>query len=338
MKAWEDLTRLGRDRRIRALVRRALEEYDLEIEAMRLLADETNTLFRLRARDGAQYVARVGLDGPIAHTLEDVAVETGWLAALARDTDLEVSRPVPDRRGRLAIRLGVPGVNEDRNVVIFRWIPGSLLDDRLTTGNLEAYGHLAASLHLHAESYRPQTRASLPRYDRVFPLDEPVVLFDPEHEQHLPSERRGLFTEAVSLVTDAIDRCRAREPIRLLHGDLHIWNVLVTRRGLAAIDFEDAMWGWPVQDIATALYYLQLRPDFDRCRASFRAGYEPVAPWPEQDPDEVDIFIAGRTLVLANDVLLLMQDPTETIDVPAFFARSELRLRNLLYGEPISAG
>lgn len=335
VKPWEHLTRIGRIRRLRALVERALEEYDLGVVAMRLITDETNTLFRLRAGDGAEYVARVGLDGPIAHSLEEVEAETAWLAALERDTDLAVSRPVPDRRGRLVVRLGLPGVNEERNVVIFRWIPGSLLDDRLTPENLEAYGRLAAALHLHAAGYRPEARAPLPTYDRVFPFDEPVVLFEPAHGEFLPPDRRALFEEARSLVADSIGLLQAREPMRLLHGDLHVWNVLVTPTGLGAIDFEDLMWGWPVQDIATSMYYMQLRPDFTAVRARFRAGYEQLAPWPEQDPGEVDVFIAGRALVLANDVLLMMDDPLETFDVPAFFTRSENRLRNVLYGAPI---
>jgi len=334
MKQWEDLTRLGRARRLRSLARQALGSYDTHISSLRLLADETNTLFLARDQAGEGFVVRVGLGGPIAHTFPEVQAETAWLAALARDTGLQVSRPVPDRRGRLVNRIGFAGVPEERNVVVFRWIGGTLLDDQLTPANLEAYGGLAASLHGHAGSYRPPEEAPLPHYDRLFPFDEPEVLFLPGREDLLPPDRRAVFAEAAARVEAAIDRLRTREPMRLLHGDLHIWNVLVTRQGVAAIDFEDLMWGWPVQDLATALYYLQGRPDFDRIRTTFRTGYEQVAPWPEQTPGEIDTFMAGRALVLANDVQLMLDDPAEDIDGPAFFARAERRLRSVLHGEP----
>ena len=69
MKPWDDLTRLGRARRLRALARRSLEPYDLTISSLRLLADETNTLFVARNDAGERFVVRVGLGGPIAHSL-----------------------------------------------------------------------------------------------------------------------------------------------------------------------------------------------------------------------------------------------------------------------------
>ena len=104
--------------------------------------------------------------------------------------------------------------------------------------------------------------------------------------------------------------------MRLLHGDFHVWNVLVHRGQLAAIDFEDLMWGWPIQDIGTAFYYLFHRPDFAAVRDGFRRGYEQVSPWPEAEPGDLETFIAGRALVLANDVLQMAPETLADLDVP----------------------
>ena len=111
-----------------------------------------------------------------------------------------------------------------------------------------------------------------------------------------------------------------------------MWNVLVHRGQLAAIDFEDLMSGWPVQDIATAMYYLHHHPEFAAIRDGFRRGYEQVAPWPEAEPGELETFIAGRALVLANDVLQMTPAALGGLDVPEFFARAERRLRAILDG------
>jgi Ser/Thr protein kinase RdoA (MazF antagonist) len=160
------------------------------------------------------------------------------------------------------------------------------------------------------------------------------VLYDGDH-RHLPAERRARFIAAAAHVERAIDDLKARnEPMQVLHGDLHVWNVLKTRRGLAAIDFEDHMWGWPIQDLGVALYYLARRPNYRAMLDHFRAGYVRVRPWPERRPGELETFIAARTLVLANDVVLLEREGEAGLDADAFFVRADALLQRLLGGTP----
>lgn len=330
-RPFADLTRRGRARRLRLIARLALEERGLGDCTLHFLGDDTNTLFVARAPDGRRFVVRIGVHGPIAHSPEEAAAETAWLAAL-RASGLTVPEPVPDRRSRLVSPLSVPGVEGERLVVVFRWLPGSLLRERLTPANLEGYGRLAAALHRHAAGFRPPGDPLLPRYDRLFPFDQPEVLFAPEPGPLLPPDRLAVFRRAAERVEAAIVRLRATGPMRLVHGDLHVWNVLVRRGQPAAIDFEDLMWGWPIQDIGTALYYLHHRPDFPTVRDGFQRGYEQVAPWPEPEPGDLETFIAGRALVLANDVLQMTPDTLGDLDVPEFFARAERRVRAILDG------
>ena len=142
-----------------------------------------------------------------------------------------------------------------------------------------------------------------------------------------------MFRRAAERVEAAIARLHATGPMRLLHGDLHVWNVLVHRGQLAAIDFEDLMWGWPIQDIGTALYYLYHRPDFAAVRSTASAGA--TSEWPRgrrPNPATWSTFIAGRALVLANDVLQMPPQTLGDLDVPEFFARAERRLRAILDG------
>ncbi len=329
-RLFSDLTRHGRARRLRLVARRALEERGLEDCSLAFLGDDTNTLFRARTAGGEGFVVRIGVHGPIAHSPEETTAETAWLTALRR-VGLTVPEPVPDRRGRLVSVLSAPGVEGARVVVVFRWLPGILLHERFTPENLAAYGRLAARLHGPAAAFRPPGDPPLPCYDRLFPFREPEVLFAPNPGPLLPPDRLAVFARAATRVERAIARRRG-EPPRLLHGDFHVWNVLVHRGQLAPIDFEDLMWGWPIQDIATAFYYLHQRPDFAEVRDGFRRGYEQVAPWPEAEPGELETFIAGRALVLANSVLLMPPDTTAGLDVPEFFARAERRLRAILDG------
>jgi Ser/Thr protein kinase RdoA (MazF antagonist) len=326
MKPWDELTRLGKLRRLHSLATRALRSYDIRPDRVTLLHEELNAVYRVADAAGNRFVLRIGTTGPIGHSPDQVRCEVAWLQALRSGTGLAVPAPVPATSGDPLSVVEAPGVPDPRTCVLFRWLPGTQLADRLTTSNLAAYGALAAGLHVHGRRFVPDPELRPLAYDRVFPFDEPVVLFDPGV---LAPGRRSLFRDAEALVAGAIDRLRGAEPMRILHGDLHVWNVLVHRGIAAAIDFEDLLMGWPVQDLGIALYYLHARPGYEDMKAAFRSGYETVAPWPERIGGEIAVFIAGRTLVLANDVVLL-ERAGDDIDAPAFFDRAERRLRDIL--------
>ena len=94
--------------------------------------------------------------------------------SIGSHTDLRVPVPVANSVGATVTRVEVPGVPDERNCVLFQWIPGRLLDRQLTLGNMEAYGTLAGRLHKYSESFEPSAGFSIVHYDRVFPFDEPV--------------------------------------------------------------------------------------------------------------------------------------------------------------------
>jgi Ser/Thr protein kinase RdoA (MazF antagonist) len=159
-----------------------------------------------------------------------------------------------------------------------------------------------------------------------------LVLFDAEYLDYFPPQRRNLFQTAIGRVTDALASLyQDRRGLRVLHYDLHQWNVKVYRGKLSPFDCEDLIWGYPVQDIAITFYYLQGYEQAQDFREAFRRGYTQYCDWPEHTPGQIDTFIAGRGLELANFVL---QDPNPDWqrEAPAFIERTETRLRTFLEG------
>jgi Ser/Thr protein kinase RdoA (MazF antagonist) len=166
-------------------------------------------------------------------------------------------------------------------------------------------------------------------FDRPFPFPEPVILFDERFNDLFTPEQRTLYRQALDWVQTTIDRLKASgEPMRIIHGDLHQWNVRYARGVLSPIDFEDLMWGWPVQDIATTLYYFETEENYAGMRAAFEQGYQRVNPWPERHPGEIDAFMAARALGMLNFVS--QNKELFEADLPAFAERVEKRLRRLM--------
>jgi Ser/Thr protein kinase RdoA (MazF antagonist) len=326
-KSWRELTCRGQALRLRRLALKALEQYDLPVARLRLITNSFNGIFRVDTITGAKHILRVTLPEG-SHGMDSVRGEMVWLAALSRDTDLRVPRPVASRTGELVVQAGCEGVPEPRLCAIFGWVPGTNLAKHLTVTNLHKLGRLSAQLHAHAANWKHDLR--LLRYDKVFPFLEPVVLFQDEYRRLFPPKRRVVYEQAIQWAQTAIDRLKASgEPMRVIHNDLHQWNVRVFRGVLAPIDFEDLMWGWPVQDIATTLEGFFDREDYEELRTAFRQGYTSRSPWPERYPGEVDAFIAARGVGLVNFIL---QDPNPDwrAEIPSFVKANEKHLHVLL--------
>jgi Ser/Thr protein kinase RdoA (MazF antagonist) len=329
MKPFSVLTLRGQARRLRRLALVAIRQYDLDLARLSLVTNDMNGIFRLDTRAGQKYILRVTLPEG-GHDRDHVAAEMAWLASLAHDTGLSVPYPLPARDGALLVEASAEGVPEPRLCEIFTWVPGSNLADHLSLTNLTRLGELSARLHAHALHFQPPAGLALLRFERVFPFPEPVILFDESFSDLFPPERRAVFQQAIDWVGTAIDRLKASgEAMRIIHGDLHQWNVRVWRGVLSPIDFEDLMWGWPVQDIATTLYYLLGDENYPAMRAAFMQGYTRVSPWPERYPGEIDAFIAARGIGLVNFIL---QDPNPEwrIQTSEFVERVEKRLQRFM--------
>jgi Ser/Thr protein kinase RdoA (MazF antagonist) len=327
MKPFHALTNRGQAGRLRGLALVALQQYDLPVRRVRLITNDQNGIFRVDTTCGERYMLRVSLPGAGGHSLAEIRSEMAWLQALGRDTDLGVPGPVPARSGALVTTALAPGVPEPRHCAVFGWVPGPDLADRLSVENVEKLGELSARLHDHAGTFVPPAGFSIPTATSVFPFGDPVVLFEPEYRHLFPPDRRRVFEVAIERIQGAIDSLYAGGPgPRVLHYDLHQWNVKVLRGKLQPIDFEDLMWGYPAQDLAVTLYYFQHLENGPALRAALRRGYARHREWPERYEGEIDTYVMGRGMDLVNFIL---QDanPDYRARVPWFVERAEGRLR-----------
>lgn len=300
--------------RPRAAAVDALTNYDIEIRRVRLFVNGFNCIYRVESAQGDQYVMRLSATHG-CHDVDETRAELAWLAALRRDTDLRVPKPISMRNGDLVGVLGKELGARHHQYVLFAWMTGRTPGERVGISTATRTGELAARLHAHAQSFTlPDGRAR--RFDSAFPYAneaysfvEPVLLFDDVNRDLFKGDLYDIYTRArdrVERVTRALFETGASVP-RLIHNDLHPWNLLVHKGEVSAIDFEDLMWGFPLQDIATTFYYFLCRPNGIDLMRAYRQGYESVATWPGQDDgaggDALSTLVAGRGLILANTVL-----------------------------------
>src|SRR5687767_2778239 len=183
------------------MVPAALERFGLRPHRLRPLADE---VVLVDTDDAQRFALRCR---PVSDRLfGDIPLELAWTAALRRDTDIEPPEPVPGLDGALVQEVAVPAAielpelpepHEPHDCVLFRWIPGVELAQRLTPENVRRLGVLSARLHDHAATFQPPPELPVRTLDRLTRGDERDVLFTHDHPLFLPPQRRRVF-EAIA--------------------------------------------------------------------------------------------------------------------------------------------
>ncbi len=303
-------------------------------------------MVRVDADDGRRFALRSRPRSD--RVFGDVPLELAWTAALRRDTDIEPPEPVPGLDGGLVQEVDPPGAPEPCDCVLFNWVPGTELAKRLTPENVRRLGVLSARLHEHAATFRPPPALPVRTLDRLTRGGEREVLFSHEHPPFLPPPRRAVFERVAERFRRTVDALYA-DPAgrRVIHADLHHENVKVHRGRLRPLDFYEAIWGYPVQDISLTFYdlcyFTDCRPyGYAALREAFTTGYTSRLPWPEQHRGQIDTLIAGRQLRRANWVLQhetapFAADPSTVPDPDAivrFFESLEAQFRALLATGP----
>lgn len=289
---------------MRSLALAALARYDLPGAQIRLIANHLNAIFRVDTLDGRCYALRIS--HPPWRTAADLELEILWLRALARETTIGAPEPQANRDGEWITVVAGPGVPEPRRCVLLSWLPGRNLATDLTAPPLARLGRLAAQLHAHAAGFSPPPGSSRRTMHTLFAREETDVLFQADATPFFTSESQAVFTQVRARVDSAFAQLYADpQGRRVIHNDLHQENVKIWRGRLRPLDFEDAIWGYPVQDIAMTFSDLLFDSTLDteayqRLRAAFQQGYTSHSPWPETYAGQLDTFIAGRQLWRAN--------------------------------------
>ena len=274
-------------------------------------------------------------DPESCHELDEIRSETIWLRTLERRRDVRVPELVPARDGSDVTTVRTEGVYGARHVVLFRWIPGRDLGERCPPRLARELGELTARLHTHAETFAPpaafRIRAAdrpFPYSDPSFPTAEPVVLWEDRFASLFPTPTRRLYEHAIDRTQAELDRLFQTGTPRVIHADLHPWNVRVHPRGLYILDFEEIMWGFPALDVAKTFYYLRLRDADGRRRKAYREGYSSVREWPVRDDEQLHTLIGAHGLVLVNFVLA-SEHPRRRAIAAEFVGRVAGRLPSL---------
>ncbi|CAN5377578.1 phosphotransferase [soil metagenome] len=154
--------------------------------------------------------------------------------------------------------------------------------ERPSDQELHDLGALIARMHDVAAA-GPPTAYARPAWDAAG-LAGPTALWGTA--SLLPSlsvEDRALLDDADRrIAADLAALATTADRFGVIHADFTFENVLVTERGLVALDFDDSGPGWFLFDLTTPVFWCSPHPDADAMTAALNEGYRSVRPLPDE--------------------------------------------------------
>ena len=276
---------------LEAFSHQILSRYPIEVKSAVSINYEYNATLKVEATDGRLFALRINTNSP--RTPENLRAEIAFVRFLAEDGRVKVPHPIENTEGDFYTSILHDASGRVFHCVLYSWILGEELEDEPTDEQLKALGAAMATMHLVAQGFNLPNGSVLPTFDDPLWWTEDFLLSE---KSVLDAEAKELITRALSAIKSGVAKFYADATPMLIHADMHGGNVLWHEGSLSVIDFDDCGLGLPIQDFATALYYLDT-PEQD---AAFKEGYKSIAPIPECSEKEMKMFFLQRRIVLLN--------------------------------------
>ena len=292
-------------------------QYDIGAHQVESINHELNSTFAVTCDNGDKFVLRVNVN---SHRFaENARAETYWVNSIS---DVLTPKPVANRDGEFVSTGWHEASGRQRISVLYSWLEGEEPGDEPTNQQLAAAGTAMARLHEGARTLEFPPDAALPDFTDFF-WGDPDVLLTPNSA--LTSEGRDLVARAHARIEETLAHLRELATPQPIHADIHPWNMMWHEGTLAIFDFDDSGMGLPVQDLATSLYYL----DNEEQVGAFLTGYASERPLPAYTPEEMDLLLLQRRIVLFNS-LLQSSNPEHLEIIPDYRAETMRRITHVL--------
>jgi len=298
-----------------------LANYVLEVDLIECVSFEYNTTMKVMATDGREFALRININSP--RTTENLRAEIAWVQFLERDGRVRAPKMVPTKDGSYLTEIFHEKSGRTLRSVLYQWIPGVEPDEEEPELiQVEAMGRAMGLMHNIATGFELPVDSNLPQLDDVMWWTEDFLLSE---KSVLDSDTKSLISKALTIIAAHVAQLYVGVKPVLIHADLHGGNVLWNEDSLSVIDFDDCGIGLPIQDLATAKYYL----DTQEQHAAFEKGYSSILPLPTMSSRDEAVLCLQRRIILLNYLYETSNESHREI-IPEYLEESLSRIRTFL--------
>ncbi|MBV6622912.1 MAG: phosphotransferase [Rivularia sp. (in: Bacteria)] len=279
------------------IARNAIKQYNFKSSKLHLIKHLENTTFRLSTEQG-DFLIRVYCG--LQNTVQDIESEAKIIEYLASCNHYEYQKPIYNNSNRFVTIGEAEGISKP--VSILSWINSSIIGHQINDISLfNQLGKLLARIHNKLAEWQK-------------PIDFQRPIFDAENLigrngafRYANSGYKYFDRETVSLFESVYQRLIDFEAVAgketniygIIHGDLHLKNVILHQNALIPIDFDDSGYGYYIYDLAVILTNYSEMTEYSAIKANLLQGYRSIRKISIEIENQLSLFMAARYICLA---------------------------------------
>jgi len=285
--------------RLHDLANQSLALWDLpDGAAARLINVSENATYLVEADGGYRSVLRVHRED--YHTERAIECELLWMEALNGSNTVVTPNVIAGCDGREVQKAGLPGVLNERFMVLFEFVEGVQPDETLDlVGPFEELGEIAAKTHIQSIGWdRPQPFERL-TWDTEAIYGANATWGDWREGPKVDGAIRDVLERVEATVRSRLEAFgKGPERYGLIHADMRLANLLIDDGSTRLIDFDDCGFGWFLYDFAAGISFIEDDPQIPAMRDAWVRGYRKFRDMSDDEEREIDSFVMLRRMAL----------------------------------------
>ena len=323
MKDIESFTKLSQTEQVHELTEVAyiaLIEFGIKVIELKNVSHSFNSTFCVTDESNKKYSLRVNLN--FSRDKSAITSEHNWLAEINKWGKVKVPKSIKTVTDKPFAHVYSKNLNFFFDCTLADWIEGEEIGDEPNDSQLFELGRILALMHDHSASLSRSDYSGFPNVDSVF-MDMQNYLERSKlitNDLHLSE----LLLKAQKDSATAFAQLSKVESQLLIHADLHMGNAIQGEKQIAIIDFDDAGFGYPSQDLSISIFYLRDQPEKEQ---KLLEGYKSVKELPVGLESTLERLLVARQLLLLN-TLLVTAVADEIAFIPEYIQKVKSRLQN----------
>ena len=291
-KQFSQMNEVDRIKVFDKITQKALNNYYIHVKQFKFIAEYSNVLYEIDTVDSKKIMLKIANSED--HSRDELVEGLIWLDSLSKMNSIDATRPITTKTDEFITDILIPESINPFYCSLSTWVDGIIVkNNNIDSDYAFKWGKLMATIHKLSLKIDYTKYSHLNEWNKVFYWDKEEI-FDNTYSRFFTTKRRKIFQRAIKEIQAGIDRLYdSGQSKMIIHGDLHNENIHLFDNKLYALDFEDAMIGYPVQDIAIALFYVNDLPMYSTLKEAFKKGYTTECEFPEGYDGEIEFFFIG---------------------------------------------
>ena len=233
------------------------------------------------------------------HTPNAIESELAWMEALRVDAGVHTPKIIPGPDGSRVHQVSTDLLPHGRSCVFFEFLEGEEPSEDRLLAAFPNLGQVTARMHEHVLGWALPAGFERFRWDFETSLGEKPHWGNWYDGQAMTPERREVLGRLVATLGKRLAAFgTGADRFGLVHCDMRLANLLVHEGDTRVIDFDDCGFSWFLYDLATALSFIEDRPDVPELVDAWLEGYRRVRPVTPEEEKEIPTFIMLRRMLL----------------------------------------